>query len=45
LKYADSLGINYVVDQLQAFEKAYGSRFAPCELLLSMRQSNQTFYK
>ncbi len=44
LRYADSLGINYVVDHLEKFSDSVGSRFAPCDLLLDMRRSNRKFY-
>lgn len=44
LRYADKLGINYVVDHLKSFEQKYGPRFAPCEYLLEMQRSNKTFY-
>lgn len=44
LRYADTLGIPYVVDHLSDLEKKYGIRFKPCELLLEMRKSNQKFY-
>lgn len=44
LRYGDSLGVGYIVDQLKSFEQKYGMRFAPCELLTEMKQSNKTFY-
>jgi 3-hydroxyacyl-CoA dehydrogenase / enoyl-CoA hydratase / 3-hydroxybutyryl-CoA epimerase len=44
LKYADDLGISYVVDQLEQFTQKYGMRFTPCPLLLEMKQTNKKFY-
>jgi 3-hydroxyacyl-CoA dehydrogenase / enoyl-CoA hydratase / 3-hydroxybutyryl-CoA epimerase len=44
LVYADQLGINYIVDHLKAFEKKYGSRFAPSQYLLNMQANQQKFY-
>ena len=44
LRYADKLGINYVADHLKEFEKKYGSRFTPCNLILEMQKSNKKFY-
>ena len=45
LRYADSLGINYVVDQLRRFQGEYGERFTPCKLLIEKQQSQQKFYQ
>lgn len=44
LKYADELGIEYVVQKLQEFEKSHGERFRPSELLLKLHKNKQTFY-
>ena len=44
LKYADELGIDYIVAQLRSFEKDYGPRFAVAPLLLEMQKSKRTFY-
>lgn len=44
LRYADDLGITYVVDHLEQFKQKYGSRFTPCPLLVEMKQSNKKFY-
>lgn len=44
LRYADELGINYVVDHLQQFQKKYGDRFAPSNYLLEMQRNNKKFY-
>lgn len=44
LRYADTLGTPYIVDRLKEFEKTEGSRYAPCQLLLTMSQNNRKFY-
>lgn len=44
LRYADSIGINRVIDRLKYFEQTYGPRFAPCEKLLEMQGKNATFF-
>ncbi|MCC5855938.1 MAG: fatty acid oxidation complex subunit alpha FadJ [Idiomarina sp.] len=43
-RYMDSLGIQAVVDKLEALAKAEGERFAPCELLRNMAKNNESFY-
>ncbi|KIA78544.1 hypothetical protein DB43_DU00110 [Parachlamydia acanthamoebae] len=44
LRYADSRGIQTVVDRLKEFEQKEGARFSPCELLLEMAKENRNFY-
>jgi len=44
LRYADSLGINYIVDQLKNFQHQYGERFTPCQRLIEMQNSHKTFF-
>jgi 3-hydroxyacyl-CoA dehydrogenase/enoyl-CoA hydratase/3-hydroxybutyryl-CoA epimerase len=45
LKYADKLGISYVVDHLKIFEqKKLGNYFSPCDLLLEMYANKTKFY-
>jgi 3-hydroxyacyl-CoA dehydrogenase/enoyl-CoA hydratase/3-hydroxybutyryl-CoA epimerase len=44
LRYADSLGIPYIVDRLHKFQETCGSRFAPAPLLLEMQKNNKTFF-
>lgn len=44
LRYADSLGVGYVVDQLKRFQEQYGERFAPSGRLLEMAKQNKGFY-
>ncbi len=40
---ANEIGINNIVQSLQKYEKAYGSRFAPSDLLLKLAQENKDF--
>ncbi len=44
LRYADQLGISYVVDHLQQFKSKWGDRFAPCQRLLDMQKEGKGFY-
>ena len=44
LRYADELGIDYVVDHLQKFAGIGGASFAPCQRLLDMKASGKKFY-
>ncbi len=44
LRYADSLGIDKVVERLTAFEKKNGERFAVSELLIKMAKNGEKFY-
>lgn len=44
LKYADSIGLESIVDTLNRFEKQYGVRFKPCKLLVDKANSGGTFY-
>lgn len=44
LKYADSLGIEYIISQLKDFSQKYGSRFNPCDYLLEMQRTQKPFY-
>jgi 3-hydroxyacyl-CoA dehydrogenase/enoyl-CoA hydratase/3-hydroxybutyryl-CoA epimerase len=44
LRYADKIGIDNVVKKLQIFEKKFGARFMPSQILLEMAQNNQKFY-
>lgn len=43
-RYMDSLGIEVVVERLQYYQKQYGDRFAPAELLLKMKEGTETFH-
>ncbi|PSW35365.1 fatty acid oxidation complex subunit alpha FadJ [Photobacterium phosphoreum] len=42
--YMDHLGIDLVVDMLRQYSDLYGERFAPCDALVEMAQTEQTFY-
>jgi 3-hydroxyacyl-CoA dehydrogenase/enoyl-CoA hydratase/3-hydroxybutyryl-CoA epimerase len=44
LKYADSIGSEYIVDQLEIFATAHGPRFKPSNPLRSMAKTKRTFY-
>lgn len=44
LRYADHLGINFVVERLKRFQELYGDRFTPAELLIDMQRNNKTFF-
>lgn len=44
LKYADELGIDYIVSKLLEFEKRHGERFRPSQLLLDLQKNKKTFY-
>lgn len=44
LRYADELGIDYVVDQLKRLQQTHGERFAPCDYLLEMQKSKKNFF-
>ncbi|MGK5595656.1 MAG: 3-hydroxyacyl-CoA dehydrogenase NAD-binding domain-containing protein [Parachlamydiaceae bacterium] len=43
LRYADELGIDKIVSQLQSFSK-HGARFQPAQLLLEMKEKRAKFY-
>jgi 3-hydroxyacyl-CoA dehydrogenase/enoyl-CoA hydratase/3-hydroxybutyryl-CoA epimerase len=45
LAYADERGIHEVVARLYALSNAYGERFEPSELLISMAKENRIFYE
>ncbi len=44
LRYADQLGVDFIITRLNQFRAAYSQRFAPTDLLLQMAQKKQTFY-
>ncbi len=44
LRYADKLGINYIVNQLKRYKELYGERFVPCKKLLEMQRSGESFF-
>lgn len=43
-RYIDTIGAQTLVAHLQSFEQKYGSRFAPCALLVEKAQKGETFY-
>lgn len=43
LRYANQLGIPYIVSQLRKFEKYSKVRFTPCELLVKMADEKRSF--
>ena len=45
MRYADSLGIENVVERLNDFSTRYGDRFAPSELLVRMAEEGELFYE
>ena len=44
LKYADTLGSEYIVQELELYKSRYGERFTPATALVNMAKSNKTFY-
>ena len=45
LAWADEIGINHVLNQLEQLQKEYGEdRYRPSPLLKNMVNSNKTFY-
>jgi 3-hydroxyacyl-CoA dehydrogenase/enoyl-CoA hydratase/3-hydroxybutyryl-CoA epimerase len=44
LRYADSLGSSYVVQELELYATRYGKRFAPTQPYLNIAKTNRTFY-
>jgi len=45
LRYADSIGLDNVVNALSALEEQYGIRFSPSKHLVRMAKNAQTFYE
>ncbi len=44
LRYADSVGTEYIVDELEMYSSRYGARFKPCNPLRNMAKTKRTFY-
>lgn len=44
-KYADSIGLDKVVERLNDFAKQYGDRFIPCDYLRELANKSECFYK
>ena len=45
LKYADSYGLDNVLDTLERLEDKYGERFAPAPLIVKLSKDKSHFYK
>ncbi len=44
LRYADRLGLPYVVDRLATFAERFGPRFHPCDELVRRAEAGEPFY-
>jgi len=44
-RYIDQLGVESVVEKLHTFEKEFGPRFKPAQILIEMTEQNKRFYK
>jgi len=44
LRYADTVGIGRITEDLQRLSKSREPQFAPCERLIEMTRQNRTFY-
>lgn len=44
LKWADTLGSKYIVDELEVYASKYGKRFRPLPPMLNLAKNNRTFY-
>ena len=44
LKYADSEGLENVIEKLKSFADDFGPRFTPAEALLKISKEKKTFY-
>jgi 3-hydroxyacyl-CoA dehydrogenase / enoyl-CoA hydratase / 3-hydroxybutyryl-CoA epimerase len=44
LRYADDLGIPYIIEQLKKYEPLYGPRYKPSPYLLDLAANNKKFY-
>jgi 3-hydroxyacyl-CoA dehydrogenase len=45
LRYADKWGLKNVYNKLVDFEKQYGPRFKPADLIKEMTETGNTFYQ
>ena len=43
-RYMDKRGIATIVDRLQHYQNLYGERFKPADVLVKMKQNQETFY-
>ena len=44
LRYADELGIDYIIQELNRLKELYGDRFTPSQRLTDMQSTQKTFY-
>lgn len=44
MRYIDALGADVLVKRLQALQKLHGTRFAPCEGLVTRADNGQKLY-
>lgn len=44
LKYADTIGIDAIVERLKGLQRKYGERFTPCQRLLDMQRDHKSFF-
>lgn len=44
LRYADTVGVDNIVSNLQKYTQAYGKRFTPSQRLLDMQKQEKKFY-
>ena len=44
LRYADTVGLQAVVDRLAAFAERFGPRYTPCDELVRRAEAGETFY-
>ena len=45
MKYADTLGSQYIVDELEIYSNKYGARFKPTTPLRNMAKTDRSFYQ
>merc|ERR1711912_65277 len=44
-KFVDTKGADWVVNEMEKFEKHYGAAFTPCKMLKDMAASGEKFYE
>jgi len=44
LKYADEIGINVIINELENYKELYGDRYTPSKLLYELQENKKTFY-
>ena len=45
LRYADSLGTEYIVSELEMYASQFGARFKPSTPLANLARNGKTFYR